>query len=182
MNKSDTIFIKEIIKTAKRTNCGYLNKHMQSYEISGTFKSELIKKLIDENLCYDIIWNYIGLYNYKSSLYHNNKMGIEHYPVYNVLVNNALYLEKAIQYLINSDYLNDCTYLIKFDKSHIEFIYHLLAKNNKIQEYINTNFNKMNKCKLGNLILLTNSFKDGYIEDVKYSNTITFPKLETNKK
>lgn len=174
LNESDTIFIEKIIYQIKKTkNCDCLGNYFSGNSISAKIKINLVKQLIDNDLCYNQIWNYINIFHNDSDAI--SLLSLSNYPIKNLIINDTFYLNKVIDYILLSDYLNDCSYSIKYNYQHLKTISYLLSKNRKVNDFIVSNFNKMDKCKLANLILLTNSFKEAYIKEIDYNKFIIVP-------
>lgn len=179
ITKNDSFFINQLIKkTIDSSNCEELKNQLIGDKTSKIIKEKFIKMVIENNICLDVLWNYISFYHYDIYSDDINGRGIDHYPIYQYLKNNSEYLYICIDYLLNSGYLDDCSYILKFDKIHLRYIYNLLSNNDTLLNYININLNNINKCKLANLILLSNSYEKGFIHDFKYKNTMAIPKLK----
>lgn len=176
LNRSDTNYIDDLIVKMKINHCEILKSELLGHSISFTVKSELVKRSIDENLCYETICDYINLYTYNQHANDFNLLSIEYYPIYHLLNENYYYRRKVVDYLITSNYLNDCTYLLKHDNKHLAAMYSILTKDKIIKVD-----DKMDKCKQANIILIMNSFKSGSIIEDDYNKNMMFPIIPDKK-
>ncbi len=123
LNKSDTILIESLVTKIGQNNCKNLDSLLQKKAFSNAFIKEFSCQLIKNNICLDGLLNSVSYYNPQT----NNHQCKESYPIYDAITNPSI-VEKVVEYLNNSDYLENCQLLSGKEYIHIGILSDIIKK------------------------------------------------------
>ncbi|MEZ5031006.1 MAG: hypothetical protein R2787_06385 [Saprospiraceae bacterium] len=106
LNRSDTLLINELLEKLD-DNCQIFSSLVESKRYSNTFIIELTKRMVNKGICIRQVVDKIEYY------FPVDELGISSgYPVYYGAIVNKDGLTRIRKYLIESDYLLDCQFLL----------------------------------------------------------------------
>lgn len=133
------------------SDCKELEKLLYSKNYSNNYKLALLNNFEDWTLCSKIILNSIDICeeneDTSSSMPILNR-SLTDYPIFSKIVKNRETSSHFTKYLVESDFLNDCRFLLKNRSIQKLKMYSLLIENTE------TFRSRSDSCKLANLIIL----------------------------
>lgn len=161
LNESDFVLIDKQLEEVG-SNCQRLQEIMNSKLYSTNYKIALLGNFKSWNLCLEISLEYIAMskvpeddtllpWDYKRE-----------YPIFNKIVKDQKIMKHFYNYLMESEYLSSCDFLLKNRSSEtIEMLSFIVNSNSKDKYFIDNN-----SCKMANLTILK-GINSKLVEEIK---------------
>ena len=139
------------------TDCSKLERILLSANLNNNYKIEILNEFKEWKKCSNIILDFIDIYKIKEDSDFSDVLesGNEiNYPIYQKINNDEEYLKHFTEYLTESDYLDNCGFLLRMASiQKLKFLSALVKKGGK---HLPIN----DSCKKANLILLNGVSSD----------------------
>jgi len=157
LNESDFKLIDSISNVIETEGCVYLNKLIETKSVSSAILDSIIKNLVNKEICFLEILENVDLFIFNPEA--TSPLDPINYPVYSLLVHNSKYDEVFIEYLVQSNYLNDCEFLIKKKEKRLTYIKLIFKREIRSKKDSVTTGSNLSSCKTANLMILQNQSK-----------------------
>jgi hypothetical protein len=154
LNKSDTLYIEKLFTKVKNNECNVIQREFAEGWISPIMLQEITKRILNEGLCFDAVFNNICLLK---SLPEQDIMGGEIYPVKHLLMTDSEYRTLFIHRLLDASLIDNCKLILEIDRKLVYSVGEILSKDEKlIDDYLKETTLLINECKYANITILKN--------------------------
>ncbi|MEZ4913143.1 MAG: hypothetical protein R2798_03700 [Chitinophagales bacterium] len=159
LNESDYVFVANIVESFTQDSCGNtLRNYIESRLISNSITGELVKELMEENLCIPEILDQIPYQKLQTESDKRPWESMDFLPIYKVIYENKNLQNTVVQYFAHSNYLNDCSFLLLNNKLKTTLISKIVYENSQVLDTKYTH--KEVDCENANYILLKEIFPE----------------------
>ncbi|MCB0516375.1 MAG: hypothetical protein KDD49_09955 [Bacteroidetes bacterium] len=159
LNESDYVFVANIVENFTQDSCGNtLRNYIESHLISNSITGELVKELMEKNLCIPEILDQISYQKLQTESNKRPWESMDFLPIYKVIYENKNLQDTVVQYFAHSNYLNDCSFLLQNNKLKTTLISKIVYENSQVLDTKYTH--KEVDCENANYILLKEIFPE----------------------